>query len=434
MEALARLRSSLHTSLFRNTFFLLTTSALGNVLGFFFWLVVARSYRAGDVGFGATLWGVILFLSGIATLGMTYGIIRFLPAEQDKSRLINAAFLASAVAAVALSLIFFAGVDLWAPALGFVRADPAIALTFILSVAGFAVGAILDTASVASRRADYGAIRATIFGLLRLPIPVFAAGILGILGIVLSWTVALGVSLAMGGFVLLPRFVSRYRLTVAFDGIRNKGIVGYSLWNHAAAIVAAIPLSLLPLMILNASEPRGGPEASAYFFVAAAAAGVLYVVPGAFTTSLFVEGSHPGASYTRDVRHTVGFSLPLLTLGILVVVVLGRWLLGIFGDVYSAASYETLVLLALASPLILVNSVFTTHLRVAKRVRPLVGIMAISSGATLLLAYGLLPLWGIVGAAAAFGLGQALAAPLFLIEWKRNGSRGETVRARVESS
>ena len=334
--------------------------------------------------------------------------------------------MVSVAASIPLSLIFFAGLDLWAPAVGFVRTDPVLAATFVLSVAGFAIGSILDTAFIASRRADYGAIRTTIFGLVRLPIPIFAAGLLGILGIFLSWTAALGASLALGGFVLLPRLVPRFRLSAAIDGIRGKGIVGYSLWNHAAAIVAGIPLFLLPLVILNTPEPGGGPEASAYFFVAAAIAGVLYFVPGAFTTSLFVEGSHPEASYDRDVRHTVGFSLSLLALGVFAVVVLGRWLLGLFGDVYSAESYEALVLLALASPLILANSVFTTHLRVAKRIRPLFGIMAVSSGATLLLAFGLLPLWGIEGAAAAFGLGQALATPLFGIERNRNGLREGT--------
>src|SRR3990172_7375098 len=53
-----------------------------------------------------------------------------------------------------------------------------------------------------------------------------------------------------------------------------------------------------------------------------------------------------------------------------------------------------------------------------------------ASGTVLLLAYWFLPVWAIAGAARAFGLGQALAAPLFLIEWKRNGARGETVGPR----
>jgi len=123
------------------------------------------------------------------------------------------------------------------------------------------------------------------------------------------------------------------------------------------------------------------------------------IVPYAFTTSLFVEGSHPEASYRRDVRHAIGFSLAQIALGILSAVGLGRWVLGFFGSAYSAAGYEPLVLLSLASPVILANNVFATDLRVAKRIRPLFGITFVVSAVVLLLAFALLPVWGIGGAA-----------------------------------
>lgn len=68
------------------------------------------------------------------------------------------------------------------------------------------------------------------------------------------------------------------------------------------------------------------------------------------------------------------------------------------------------------------NYVFATELRVTKRIRPLFAITIVASGTVLLLAYFVLPAWGIAGAAATFGLGQVLAAPLFAFERKRNGS------------
>src|SRR5437867_6271617 len=83
-DSLARFRSSLRTSLFRNSLFLLLTSALGNGLGFLFWLAVAQSYPAADVGRAATVFAVVLFLAGAGSLGLPYGIMRFLPSEADK--------------------------------------------------------------------------------------------------------------------------------------------------------------------------------------------------------------------------------------------------------------------------------------------------------------------------------------------------------------
>ncbi len=95
--AASRFRSSLRTSLFRNSVFLLMTSFLSYGLGFLFWLVVARLYPASDVGVGATLLSTLLFLAGAATLGLPIGMIRFLPAEQDKVGLINATLTISGI-------------------------------------------------------------------------------------------------------------------------------------------------------------------------------------------------------------------------------------------------------------------------------------------------------------------------------------------------
>jgi len=309
-----------------------------------------------------------------------------------------------------------------------VRADPGLAAMCVLSIAGFGIGSVLDAAFVASRRADYMTVRGVTFGVLRLPI--LLAGVFGILGIVLAWTTALAVSLGIGLLLLLPRVAPGFRPVASIDAIRGTGIFGYSLWNHGAAITAAVPLSLLPVLILNTPAPQGGAEASAFFFAAAAIAGALFFVPYAFTTSLFVEGSHPEASYRRDVRHAIGFSLALIALGILAAVGLGRWVLGLFGSEYADAGYEALVILALTSPLLLANYVFATELRVAKRIRPLLAITVVASGTVLLLAYWFLPAWGIAGAAGAFGLGQGVAVPLFAIERRKNGTNAEATRAR----
>src|SRR5207245_5002901 len=110
----------------------------------------------------------------------------------------------------------------------------------------------------------------------------------------------------------------------------------------------ASPISLLPLVVLTSPERTGGAGASAFFSAAAAIGGVIYVVPYAFTTSLFVEGSHPEASFARDTRHAIGFSVAFLVTGVLVAVALGRWMLGFFCPAYFCAGLESLVLVWVA--------------------------------------------------------------------------------------
>src|SRR3989304_4536703 len=416
-----RWQSSLRTSLCRNSLLLIVTSVIGYGLGFLVGLAVARAYPAASVGLGATLLGTLLFLSGVATLGLPIGIIRFLPAERDKVGLVNASFTVSGLVSLTLGLVFLAGLDLWAPALSFLRSDALFVAAYVLSLVLFAFAGVLDAVFVAARRADFGLIRNTIYNILRLPFPLAVAAVLGVFGILLSWTVALLVSILVGAFLLLPRLFPGGRPPPSFSRIRPLGIVGYSLWNHASGLVAGAAASLLPLLILNTAGEGTGAAATAYFYAAFAFASLLYVVPGSFSTALFVEGSHPETDYARDVRSTVWLSLGFLALGIVGAVLLGRFILGLFGEDYAREGYETLILLVLASPIILANTVFTTDLRVAKRVKPLLLITAISSVATLTVAYVLLPTTGIWGAGAGFVLGQVLAAPLFALERRRNG-------------
>src|SRR3990172_8250630 len=190
-----RWQSSLRTSLFRNSLLLMLTSVVGYGLVFLFWLAVARASPAPSVGLGATLLGTLLFLSGVATLGLPIGIIRFLPAERDKIGLVNASFTLSGLVSLALGLVFLAGLDLWAPALSFLRSDPLFVAAYMLSLVFFAFAGIFDAAFVAARRADYGMIRNTIYSLIRLPFPLAVAAGLGGVGVLFLWA---------GGLLVFP--------------------------------------------------------------------------------------------------------------------------------------------------------------------------------------------------------------------------------------
>src|SRR5207245_6473321 len=119
----------------------------------------------------------------------------------------------------------------------------------------------------------------------------------------------------------------------------------------------ASPISLLPLVVLTSPERTGGAGASAFFSAAAAIGGVIYVVPYAFTSSLFVGGSHPEASFARDTRHAIGFSGAFLVTGVLVAVALGEWILRVFGPDDAGRGLWSCVIPALARPLVLAVTV-----------------------------------------------------------------------------
>ncbi len=414
------------TGLFRNAFFILLREFVNYGLGFVFWLVVARYYVPADFGIAAALLGALTFLARGTDLGLPIGLLRFLPAEVDKTALFNGTVTVAGGFAFVLGVVFIAGIPLWSPALMFVQTDPVMLGVFVVSLIFFTIDGIVDNAFIAARRADYGVLRSGLFHGLRIPLVVGLA-FLGVLGVASAWTLSLVVSV-IGLAFLLPRFYPGYRPYPTVRPIRKSGILGFSLWTYASGIVSGAASSLLPLVILSLLPTAAGAEASAYFYAAFSFASLLYVLPAAFATALLVEGAHPETSYARDLRQTLRFSIPLLALALAATAFLGRWILGLFGPMYAVNGYIPLLILAAAAPVHLGVDIFTTRLRLDKEVKVIFIIGAASAAATLIMAWLFLPLWSIAGAAFAVLLGQLIAVPLFLLHWAIRRRRGPKAR------
>src|SRR2546427_12640869 len=95
--------------------------------------------------------------------------------------------------------------------------------------------------------------------------------------------------------------------------------------------------------------------------------------------------------------------------------VLGLPILSLFGPRYTNA-FDSLLLMVFASPVILLTSVYTTDLRVGKRVRPIFYITSLSSAFTLLAADLLLPSMGLVAAAIGVVAGGGGRTPPSLLQ------------------
>lgn len=426
-DVTGRLRTALKTSLFRNSFFLMVRSGVNALLGLAFWLVVARYYAPVFVGIAAALLSLSLLLARGAGLGLPQGLLRFLPAASDRNGLLNAALTVSACVSLGIGFAFLAGLDLWAPDVAFIRSDLLLLVALLTSLVFFTLDGIVDNAFVSARRADYGLVRTTIFYGLRLVIAVGLAS-WGLLGIVSSWTISLVVSV-LGVAVLLPRFFPGFRPRPAFRPLRRTGIIGFSLWSYGTGIVAGASSALLPLLILNRLGGDEGAIASAQFFAAYAIASLLYTIPQSFSTSLLVEGSYEPMNLSAERRKAVRYSGPLLSLGIAVAILAGPWLLDLFGKSYQEG-YRALVLMALASPVILVTGIFAADLQVGKRAKPIFFVTCLSTTVTFVLATVALPISGTLGVGVAFVAGQVTKLLMyFLVRQRRIRMRGPSFPA-----
>src|SRR2546428_326187 len=404
--------------LYRNAFFIMITSVVGNGLGFFFWIVLSNRYQTVDIGAAITLFATLSFLASLGLLGQGTGLVRYLPEAEDKGALVNTALTVTGLLCLGLSVIFLVvGVPVFLPELSFVLRDPLYVLTIVVCTVPLGVAPIWDQAAIAVRRADLQTWRNTTFAVLKIYFALIIVSVLsGRAGVFLSLTLAWSVSVLVLGFALLPRALPGYvpRPQLRIQALRP--MLRFSLGNYVAAVIGAGASSLpLPLIYVVLGS-NAGPTNAAYFYVASIVAGLLFIIPGAVFTSFYAEASHADTDRRDADRKATLLSLGLLVPAIGVMLVLSETMLRLFGGgnpLYAQEAITPLRILTFASIPVFLNSILGTRVRIRKHTLPLIVATAITSVITLGLGYVLLqnPDYGIDGLAYATVLGQAVATP-----------------------
>ena len=108
--------------LFRNAYALVLNSAITSGLGLVFWILAARNYTTESVGLNSAVIAAMIFLAKLSHFNLTNALNRFLPrAGEATGRIIIYFYLISLAAALVSSLIFTIFVEVWSPALSFLK-------------------------------------------------------------------------------------------------------------------------------------------------------------------------------------------------------------------------------------------------------------------------------------------------------------------------
>jgi len=388
-----QLKRYLEDPLYRNSLFLMATTAVTAGLGFFFWMIVARYYTEYEVGVAAAIISAVKLLALISTLGMDIALIRFLPKAREPGEMINSCFTVCGIVALAVSGIFIAGLNLWSPAIVFVREKAMFLLAFIIFAVGWPLSGIVDSVFIAKRRAEFALAKNTIFSLLKIPLPIILVLFFHAFGIVSSWGVAIGIALIISLFLFLPRVQERYKPVLRIKLNIIKDIWKYSAGNYFVSIFSTAPSLVLPIIIVNLVSA----EQTAYFYVAWMISTLLLAIPFAVSTSLFAEGVHSEEELAANARRSLRFILLLLVPAIALLVLLGKWLLLLFGESYSSNALTLLWILGFSSLFTGMNSIYYTILRVRGRIRELLMIRALIAITVLVASSLIAPTVGIVG-------------------------------------
>jgi O-antigen/teichoic acid export membrane protein/aminoglycoside phosphotransferase len=401
--------SHLRVTMYREGYALVLSSGVASVLGLVFWAVAARRYAPGVLGVNSAVISTMQLLGGLAQLNLASAMVRFVPSTgRATRRFIGAVYLVSLAGALVASLVFLAGVDIWTPALDFLRGTPILALVFTVSTMGWAIFNLQHFALTGLRRAILVPVENSIYSAGKLVLLIVLAGALPVWGIYTSWTAALALTLLPTTALIFGWLAPRHDRRAAGGELRPrwKQVVRYSAADYAGGMCWLALISLVPIIVLQ----EGGAAANAYFALDWVLVTPLYLVSASMGYSL-VASSVAERGNLRLNTYRMLTQTSVIVVGLAsVLFVAAPWVLHVFGDSYTNQGTSLLRLLVLATIPGMINTLYVNVARVRRTMRVVVAIMGIQSVLVLALTWSFFKLFGLLGVGMAWILGQSLVA------------------------
>lgn len=386
--------------------------------GLFFWLLAARVVTPEEVGLASGVVSLATMASFLSQFGITQVILRFGGRDAAGTRVIRSGLLALALLSCVVALLV--------SALAFALNLPTYGLGPPLTVAALMVGGsvgvsvLLGAMSAHASRRDSravvgtGVLTAASKLALALPLALFGGG----LGLASAWLISLWVS---GGASVAWAMRTHERGHRSQEGPGGAGLLRnrlrYALATYAADLVTYTPTHgllgwLAPILVLA----RFDAELAGVFYLVWSGAALVNAVPSSVGVAMVTNRDTP--PWLRDRRIWILASC-VYGAGIWTASAVGPSLLGLLGDHYAADGLGLLILLALTSGLVAVNTTLQALFRVRRAERALV-LHGLTIGVATVAALLTVPLGGgLTGIGVAWLLIQLGGVALGLVlEWK----------------
>lgn len=401
-----RLRRLGEQSLFRNSLYIMATTALTSLFGFGFWLVAARTLSATEVGRAAALTSAMQFVAVFTNLGLGQVFVSRLASREpgrDWSQTVTTGIALAAAASLVGGAIAAVLLPTLIPALKG-GLSPATFLLLPLGVTGAACSLVIDFACIAERQAKLSFHRNVAAALLRIAL-IPLAGVVPVEGttwILAIWTLSFLLIDAVAIFRELPSLGHDFRPALAGWREELAQVRGLIAGHQSINLGSQASTYLLPVLV----SARLGPTENAYFYTTFMVASALFFVAPAIGNALFAEGAHEPEQLGRDLRRAARQVLMLAGPPAVVLVVIGPLILGFFGPDYAKEGDVLLLILIVAAAFDAVLQLSLAVLRARGRLQD----AAFATWTTLVVAIAatwfLLPPLGIEGAGIGWGVGK----------------------------
>ncbi|MGP9020445.1 lipopolysaccharide biosynthesis protein [Streptomyces sp. BR1] len=329
-------------SMFRNAYALMLSTAVSAALGLGFWLVAARYYSEESVGQGSAAIAAMRLLASITATTMTGAIVRYVPrAGRSTGPLVVRAYIVSTVVVTVASVGFLFTLPLWGASYAPLGGLAAGALFTVASVA-WSILTLQDGVLTGLRKAIWVPVGNAVFSLGKLLLLAAFAGLA--LGVFVSWTVAMALSILPLGWLIFRRLIPAQERADRDRPVPELREIGRFLaGDSVGALFSLAMINLLPVMV----AVRFGATQNGFFYIAYTVGGTMEFMAINMASSLTAHASHSPDRLADGVRASLRRMSLLLVPVVLFLIVFARQILAPFGADY--AEHGTLVLRLLAA-------------------------------------------------------------------------------------
>jgi O-antigen/teichoic acid export membrane protein len=396
-----------HDSLFKNAYFLMLSTGVSAVLGLGFWLVAARYYSEEAVGQGSAAIAAMRLLASITATTMIGAVVRFVPrAGRETGRLVWGTYVASSLIVALAAAVFLLTLDAWGASYA-PLGTPMAGAVFVAACVAWALLTLQDGVLTGLRKAEWVPAGNAVFSVGKLALLAVFAGTLPVLGIFVSWAVAIAFSTLPLGWLIFRRLIPRQaEADRDKEPPRFKDMGRFLAGDSLGALFSLAMINLLPVMV----AVRFSAAENGYFYVAYTVGGTMEFMAINMASSLTAHASHDPRQLADGVRGALRRMTLLLVPVVLVLVVFAPQILTPFSPDYAEHGSTVLRLLALGALPRVVVELYIGVLRVQGRT----GVLAALQGAMCALVLGsaavLFTPSGIAGAGWAVLLSMTLIA------------------------
>lgn len=326
----------------RGSAWLLGGVAVGAASGALFWLFAARAYDESSVGRASAMFTSVLFVNYATSLGLPVAVTAFAGDRSERAGTLYswAVLLTTASSAVGtLGYLLLVAPD--ARQVLFRWSEVGGLAVFFVIVTGASLAVLNDVRLMAARRWGWVLARFAVVGLVRLPLLGANPGMADD-----TWLFVLSAGvLSASGYAMLPLLprLTGLRASLGRLPVGWEGAVRYSGVNYAGMLASQAPSFLLPVLVL-VNVPAAE---NARFFVAWSIVSVAFLLPQTVHNVLLVEGRRSQEDLGAHARTSLAVAAATMAACLAGVLVLGRPVLGLYGEHYAEA-FGTLVILMLA--------------------------------------------------------------------------------------